>query len=164
MKSRLITALLVIALFTSSSGYGHHSAAGIDRTKTVTVEGTVKQFKWGNPHSWLEVEVQNTKGGSDIWNFEMNPPAYLVRSGWKSTSVKAGDKVKVTGRPSTNCQMNRSNDPNSSCTSRNDRAFATADSTLSRFRMIPGSSSSFAIRFSEYRAIFAGSNASNAFR
>jgi len=99
MKSRLITALLVIALFTSSSVYGHHSAAGIDRTKTVTVEGTVKHFKWGNPHSWLEVEVANSKGASDIWNFEMNPPAFLVRSGWKSTSVKAGDKVKVTGRP-----------------------------------------------------------------
>ena len=67
--------------------------------KTVTIEGTVKAFKWGNPHSWLEVEVPNTKGGADLWNFEMNPPAYLVRSGWKSTSVKAGDKVKVTGRP-----------------------------------------------------------------
>jgi len=99
MKSLSITTLLVIAVFISNSVYAHHSAAGIDRTKSVTVEGTVKQFKWGNPHSWLEVEVANSKGGSDIWNFEMNPPAYLVRSGWKSTSVKVGDKVKVTGRP-----------------------------------------------------------------
>jgi hypothetical protein len=99
MKTVWITALLVIAVFTSTSAYAHHSAAGIDRTKSVTVEGTVKQFKWGNPHSWLEVEVANSKGGTDIWNFEMNPPAYLVRSGWKSSSVKAGDKVKVTGRP-----------------------------------------------------------------
>src|SRR5215813_8501058 len=99
MKSLFITTLLVIAVFISNSVYAHHSAAGIDRTKSVTVEGTVKQFKWGNPHSWLDVEVANSKGGSDIWNFEMNPPAYLVRSGWKSTSVKAGDRVKVTGRP-----------------------------------------------------------------
>jgi len=99
MKSLFITTLLVIAVFISNLVYAHHSAAGIDRTKSVTVEGTVKQFKWGNPHSWLEVEVANSKGGSDIWNFEMNPPAYLVRSGWKSTSVKVGDKVKVTGRP-----------------------------------------------------------------
>ena len=99
MRSLFITTLLVIAVFISKSGYAHHSAAGVDRTKSVTVEGTVKQFKWGNPHSWLEVEVANSKGGSDIWNFEMNPPAYLVRSGWKSTSVKVGDKVKVTGRP-----------------------------------------------------------------
>jgi len=99
MKSLLSSSLLVSAILISSSAYAHHSAAGVDRTKTVTVEGTVKQFKWGNPHSWLEVEVTNTKGGTDIWNFEMNPPAYLVRSGWKSTSVKAGDKIKVVGRP-----------------------------------------------------------------
>ena len=99
MRTLSIAVLLVVAALISSSAFAHHSAAGIDRSKSVTVEGVVKQFKWGNPHSWLEVEVQNSKGGSDLWNFEMNPPAYLVRSGWKSTSVKAGDKVKVTGRP-----------------------------------------------------------------
>jgi len=98
MKRFFVTALL-IAAFVSNSLYAHHSAAGIDRTKSVTVSGMVKSFKWGNPHSWLEVEVANAKGGTDVWNFEMNPPAYLVRSGWKSTSVKTGDKVKVTGRP-----------------------------------------------------------------
>ena|SRR5207249_985332 len=99
MKTSLIATAVLIAVFISGSVYAHHSAAGIDRSKSVTVEGTVKSFKWGNPHSWLEVDVPNNKGGIDLWNFEMNPPAYLVRSGWKSTSVKAGDKVKVTGRP-----------------------------------------------------------------
>jgi Family of unknown function (DUF6152) len=99
MKNLTIFAGFLIAVcFASTLSYGHHSAAGIDRTKTVTVEGTVKQFKWANPHSWLEIEVQNSKGG-EIWNFEMNPPAFLVRSGWKSSSVKIGDKVKVTARP-----------------------------------------------------------------
>jgi hypothetical protein len=99
MKKVLITVVLALAVFVVNSGYAHHSGAGIDRTKTVTVDGTVKQFKWGNPHSWLEVEVPNSKGGTDLWNFEMNPPAYLVQSGWKSSSVKIGDKVKVTARP-----------------------------------------------------------------
>ena len=99
MKNILLAAFVVLAVCIATSGYAHHSAAGVDRTKTVTVEGTVKSFKWGNPHSWLEVEVTNSKGGSDVWNFEMNPPAYLVRNGWKSTSVKAGDKIKVVGRP-----------------------------------------------------------------
>ena len=99
MRKLSIASLLAIAILASSAVYAHHSAAGIDRNKTVVVEGVVKSFKWGNPHSWLEVEVANTKGGADLWNFEMNPPAYLVRSGWKSSSVKAGDKVKVTGRP-----------------------------------------------------------------
>jgi hypothetical protein len=99
MKTLKIGGLVMIALCIAVSGYAHHSAAGIDTTKTVSQEGTVKQFKWANPHSWLEVEVPNAKGGMDIWNLEMNPPSFLVRAGWKSTSVKPGDKIKFTARP-----------------------------------------------------------------
>src|ERR1700682_1219322 len=94
MKRLQIAGSVVIALCMAGTARAHHNAAGIDRNKTVTVEGTVKEFKWANPHSWVEIEVVNSKGGTDVWNFEMNPPAYLVRNGWKSTSVKAGDKVK----------------------------------------------------------------------
>ena len=65
----------------------------------MTVEGIVKQFKWANPHSWLEIEVPNSEGSTDIWNLEMTSPAFLVRAGWKSTSIKAGDKVKAVARP-----------------------------------------------------------------
>jgi hypothetical protein len=99
MRNLLVGGSLVIALFVTSSAYAHHSAAGVDRTKTVTVEGTVKQFKWGNPHSWLEIEVPNSKGSTDIWNLEMTSPAFLVRAGWKSTTIKVGDKVKAVARP-----------------------------------------------------------------
>jgi hypothetical protein len=99
MKNLSIAGLLILVGCIATSAFAHHSAAGIDRTKTVTVEGVVKEFKWANPHSWLDVQVPNSKGGTDLWSFEMNPPAYLVRSGWKSSTVKAGDKVKVIGRP-----------------------------------------------------------------
>ena len=99
MKRILTAILLLIGLMSAFAVYGHHSAAGVDRSKTVTVEGTVKQFKWGNPHAWLDVEVPNSKGGADVWSFEMTSPTFLVRAGWKATSVKAGDKVKVVGRP-----------------------------------------------------------------
>jgi hypothetical protein len=99
MKNLSIVGMLILVACMATSAFAHHSAAGIDRTKTVTVEGVVKEFKWANPHSWLDVQVPNSKGGTDLWSFEMNPPAYLVRSGWKSSTVKAGDKVKVVGRP-----------------------------------------------------------------
>src|SRR5262245_38507278 len=91
--------VVLMLMMVVSVAFAHHSAAGIDQTKTVTVEGIVKQFKWANPHSWLEMEVVNSKGGTDLWNFEMMPPSYLIPNGWKSTTVKAGDKVKVTARP-----------------------------------------------------------------
>jgi len=97
MKRILIAILLLIGLMSAFAVLGHHSAAGVDRSKTVTVEGTVKQFKWGNPHAWLDVEVPNSKGGADVWSFEMTSPTFLVRAGWKATSVKAGDKVTTAG-------------------------------------------------------------------
>jgi hypothetical protein len=77
----------------------HHSAAGIDRTRTAVVRGTVKEFRWANPHSWIDLEVRNDKGVVQTWSIEMTSPAFLIRAGWKSTTLKAGDEVSVTVRP-----------------------------------------------------------------
>jgi Family of unknown function (DUF6152) len=99
MKVLKVAGLLVIAFGIAVSAYAHHSAAGIDQTKSVTNEGIVKQFKWGNPHAWLEIEVKNDKGEAELWNLEMTSPAFLVKAGWKATTVKPGDKVKFTARP-----------------------------------------------------------------
>jgi hypothetical protein len=99
MKRLFTGTLLLTGLLSSYAVYAHHSAAGIDRGKTVTVEGTVKQFKWANPHAWLDLEVANSKGGTDIWSLEMTSPAILVGAGWKATTLKAGDKVKVSATP-----------------------------------------------------------------
>ena len=79
--------------------FGHHSMAGFDRNKTVNLTGVVKQFKWANPHSWIEMDVPNDKGGVDTWNVEMTSPAVLIRAGWKSTIIKPGDKVTVACHP-----------------------------------------------------------------
>ena len=73
--------------------------AGFDRTKTVTLVGTVKQFKWANPHSWIELEVPNDKGAAETWNLEMTAPGILARAGWKSTMLKPGDRVTIVARP-----------------------------------------------------------------
>src|SRR5688572_24258769 len=77
----------------------HHSGAGVDRTRTVTVSGLVKEFRWTNPHSWIDLEVTDANGTTAVWSVEMNPPPFLVRAGWKSTSLKPGDKVSVTLNP-----------------------------------------------------------------
>ena len=99
MKLFKVGGSLLLAFCVVGSAYAHHSAAGIDQTKTVTSEGVVKQFKWANPHSWIELEVQNSKGATETWNLEMTSPAFLVRAGWKSTTIKPGDKVKFSARP-----------------------------------------------------------------
>ena len=99
MKRLQVAGLFAIALCVAGSAWAHHNAAGIDRTKTVTVEGTVKQFKWANPHSWVEIEVPDKKGGVELWNAEMTSPSILVRAGWKKTTLNAGDKVKLVVNP-----------------------------------------------------------------
>lgn len=102
MKRLQVAGSLVIALCMAGSAWAHHNAAGIDRSKTVTVEGTVKQFKWANPHSWVEIEVPDKKGGFEIWNAEMTSPSILVKAGWKKTSLEAGEKVKLVVNPMMN--------------------------------------------------------------
>jgi hypothetical protein len=91
------TLLLIAAL--ALPALAHHSMAGFDRTKTVSMSGTVKQFKWANPHAWIELEVPDGKGGTSSWNVEMTSPAVLIRAGWKSSVVKPGDKVTVQAHP-----------------------------------------------------------------
>ena len=98
-----ITRRMVLALVAAASTLSaHHSMAGFDRTKSVTITGTVKQFKWANPHCWIEIEGEGPNGKVALWNFEMTAPSFLVRAGWKRTSLNAGDKVSITGRPMIN--------------------------------------------------------------
>ncbi|MBV9770737.1 MAG: hypothetical protein JOZ32_14275 [Bryobacterales bacterium] len=77
----------------------HHSMSGFDLSRNVTVTGTVKEFKWANPHSWIEMEVPKDNGTTETWNIEMTAPFVLIRAGWRSNSLKPGDKVSVVGHP-----------------------------------------------------------------
>jgi hypothetical protein len=93
--------LLTLGAWSALAGpsSAHHSFAMFDRTHEMVLEGTVREFQWTNPHSWIELDVRNEKGGIDVYNVEMNSPNNLTRQGWKSTSLKAGDKVTVTLNP-----------------------------------------------------------------
>ncbi len=102
MKKLLCGSLFLLAFLAAIPAWAHHSMAGFDREKTVSINGTVKQFKWANPHSWIEMEVPDGKGGAVTWNVEMTSPAVLIRAGWKSSVLKPGDKVTVMAHPQLN--------------------------------------------------------------
>ena len=59
-------------------------------TTEKTITGTVKQFDWTNPHTWIWVDVPNDKGGVDTWGFEGMSPNYLARRGWTKNDPEAG--------------------------------------------------------------------------
>jgi len=100
MKKKVLGLTLIFGV----SAWAHHSMAGFDRDKTVALTGIVKQFKWANPHSWIEMELPDGKGGTVIWDVEMTSPAVLIRAGWKSSVLKPGDKVTVMAHPQVNGQ------------------------------------------------------------
>jgi hypothetical protein len=76
----------------------HHSFAMFDRTATVTLQGTVKEFQWTNPHCFIQVLVPSPEGPVE-WSIEMNSPGASYREGWRPGSVRAGDKVTVVINP-----------------------------------------------------------------
>jgi hypothetical protein len=102
MKALLAGFVCALLLAGAAPTLAHHSAAGIDQTKTVTIVGTLKEFKWANPHSWMDIDVTDDKGQTKLWSVEMTAPTYLARAGWTSKTVKPGDKVTVTVRPMRN--------------------------------------------------------------
>jgi uncharacterized protein DUF6152 len=93
----LLASLIVLSI--AVSAVAHHSPAVFDRTREVKLVGVVKEFRWSNPHSFIELDVRNEKGQIDTWAVEMNPPSYLVKAGWKSSTVKPGDAVTVMVNP-----------------------------------------------------------------
>src|SRR6266700_7134394 len=100
MKLRTISLAAVTLCAFAAPALAHHSFAMFDADKTVTMNGTVKEFEWTNPHSWLRVMVNDAKTGQPaVWALELSSPARLKRMGMSADSVKAGDAVSVTFHP-----------------------------------------------------------------
>jgi len=94
------TALVAgLALAVTVPALAHHSPAAFDRTKDVTLTGTVKVFRWQNPHTFIDLEVTDDQGKVVVWGVELTSPTYLIRSGWTSKIIKPGDKVTVKVNP-----------------------------------------------------------------
>ena len=82
LKIVSLSAITVAAL--TAPAFAHHSFDMFDAQRTVTIQGTVKEFEWRNPHAWLRVLVNNENSGKPVlWSFELNSPGQLVPMGWR---------------------------------------------------------------------------------
>ncbi len=96
MKKIMIVACIATL---ATPALAHHSGAMFDASKTVTLEGTVKEFQYTNPHSWLQVVVPGPDGKSVEWGFEAEGPSTLLRAGIKAKTFMPGDKVTIVAHP-----------------------------------------------------------------
>ena len=99
MKTKLLALIAGSVALASGPALAHHSFAMFDRDKEVTIVGTVKEFQWTNPHSWIQVNVPNKAGKMVEWSIEGGSPNIMVRQGWKRDIMKPGDKVTVVLNP-----------------------------------------------------------------
>jgi hypothetical protein len=99
MKLRALgLAGIAVAMF-AIPAVAHHSFAMFDAEKSKTLEGTVKEFQWTNPHSWIIMTVNNTEGKAEQWAIEMGGPAGLARQGWVPKTLTPGMKIKTVVHP-----------------------------------------------------------------
>ena len=77
----------------------HHSPSMFDGSKQLTLSGTVREFQWSNPHSYIQLVVKAADGTEQEWSLEMGANAYLYNLGWRPTTVKPGDVLTVKVDP-----------------------------------------------------------------
>jgi hypothetical protein len=96
------TALGLVAaavLLGAHAALAHHSPVMFDQSQPMTLTGTVREFQWTNPHSYIQLVVKNDQGQEVEWNLEMAAPTYLYNLGWRPATVKPGDVLTVTVAP-----------------------------------------------------------------
>lgn len=83
----------------AAPAWAHHSTASFDYHRETTLTGIVKQFRWTNPHMYLDVVVIDDQGQSRTWSVECGTPNLNVRHGWKKDDLKPGDKITMVVHP-----------------------------------------------------------------
>ncbi len=95
LAAMLSAAVATGVLVAGGPALAHHSFAMFDRDRTVDLVGTVKEFQWTNPHSWIQLNVPAGQGGTTEWSIESQSTGTLSRQGWRPGTFRAGDKVTV---------------------------------------------------------------------
>ena len=103
MKTRMAvslgTVLSALGLALAAPATAHHAFAMFDTNREVTLEGTVREFQWTNPHTWVQLLVKDASGKEVEWSIEGSSPNNLARFGWTRNSIKSGDRVQAVVHP-----------------------------------------------------------------
>lgn len=80
----------------------HGTGVAYQQDKTITLQGTVTDWIWANPHCAILFDVTDEQGAVVHWGAELGNPHQLSSAGFSREVMKAGDKITVVGHPSRN--------------------------------------------------------------
>jgi hypothetical protein len=95
-----LSAAAALLFAVAAPAFAHHSDAMFASDKEVVLNGTVKEFQYTNPHSWIQLMVAGEAGAQPVeWSIETGAPIVLLRAGIKPTALKPGDRITLRAHP-----------------------------------------------------------------
>jgi hypothetical protein len=92
--------LTLAVLLLGSVAAAHHSVpVNFDQSREITIEGTLTEIVWINPHSRFRVDVTGNDGTKVEWLVEMGAINTMRRAGFQTDRFAVGDTVSITGYP-----------------------------------------------------------------
>ena len=96
-KFRVLWMVLALGILAGSMTlFAHHGNAIYDETKAVTVNGTVTEWLWANPHCLLQFDAKDDKENTVHWTAEVSNPPDMINRGWSKKMFKPGDEATIT--------------------------------------------------------------------
>jgi hypothetical protein len=102
MKLSMFCSLTVFLLAFSGPTFAHHgSGISYILNKNLTMEGTVTEFQWRNPHVYIMFDAKDAQGNVVNWGAETHSPIVCENEdGWTKSTLKPGDKITISVYPS----------------------------------------------------------------
>jgi hypothetical protein len=94
---RVPTVALAGMMFAAAALFGHHSTAPYDLIHGTILEGVIARLNWENPHAHIYLDVAAEENNVEHWRIELGNPGQLRRLGWTQKTLKAGDRITITG-------------------------------------------------------------------
>ena len=81
-----------------AGAFAHHGDAGRFEETITSMAGTVVALQLVNPHSTIILDIPDENGNPVRWQAELTGVNNLSRNGWTKDTLKAGDRILVSGR------------------------------------------------------------------
>jgi len=96
-----IATFLLTAGLAVTTAFAHHGRASYT-TDIISLEATVTEFRFVNPHVQIYFDISNQDGEIEHWQGELTAPNKLARGGWTKNTLQPGDQIRITGRAGRN--------------------------------------------------------------
>jgi len=95
MMRQVVTAAALLLGATIAASARHSFTAEFDATKNQTITGTVVEFQWMNPHSYIYLDVRDASGKMVRWGIQSQNPSILARQGWNRRTITPGERLTI---------------------------------------------------------------------